>query len=120
MRNRQSLVLAALIVLLAVLVALLVSGGDETDGDDDSSAPSGPATSEPAADEPTQAPDEAFCLAFEALSAANNEHLANDTPATHDAVAQAGQQVLILAPDTDMSASAQEALWSAYSTDSCF
>ena len=104
--NRQGSFLAALILLLVVMFVLLATGGDDSERGGGSSD----STTTPAAAAPTKTPAKRFCAAFADLGAAEREHLANDTPQTHDAATEAGQRVLILAPDTGMSRRAREAL----------
>ena len=104
--NRQGSFLAALILLLVVMFALLATGGDDSERGEGSSD----STTTPAAAAATKTPAKRFCAAFADLGAAEREHLANDTPQSHDAAAEAGQRVLILAPDTGMSPVARKAL----------
>ncbi len=105
-RNRQELSLTLLIVTLVVMVALLVTGSDKSDGSDD--ATTRPATASAIA--PDAEAEEQFCTAFEAMAAARGNHESNDTPATHNAVLEAGRLVLILASDTEIPRLAREAL----------
>ena len=57
----------------------------------------------------SRGPGDHLCAGF-SRGDRDTEHLANDTPETHNAVTEAGQRVLILAPETGMSPLAFEAL----------